>query len=231
MKSLPSFVLATARTNVYCSTRMRVSMSARPLAVVKWNTAAIGEGLLSTISQIVSMKRSLRCGKPDRMATGTIAASSARFGVSSETTPSADAIGAFANTLSCTFFHTALSAGSASCAPARPAASVTATSTASQGIIAVPPVRRAAAHGASAQYTRVRSLFPLELRIGGGDVALVERVYEQPVVAGESQNGDGLAQGSPRLDRTTNVRSEAAQVAHLRRESCRPRARPAMSGN
>ena len=49
MCSWPSLVSAMARTCVYSSMRTRVSMSAWPLSGVNWNTAEIGDGLLSMI--------------------------------------------------------------------------------------------------------------------------------------------------------------------------------------
>src|SRR5689334_12449400 len=161
------------------------------------------------------------------MATGTIAASSARFGVSSVTTPSAAAIGAFANTLSWTFCHTALAAGSASCAAAGNATNVVASKMArqpGQGIIIAPPPapRLKPAQGVSAQYTRVTSVFPLELRVGGRHVALVESVDELPVPAGNAHSRHRFAQRSLGLDRRADVGRQSAQVPCLWLERFRP---------
>jgi hypothetical protein len=52
---LPSLVSAMTRTQVYSSSRMRVSMSARPDSGVSSKLAAIGVGLRSTTSHILRM--------------------------------------------------------------------------------------------------------------------------------------------------------------------------------
>src|SRR4051794_10631993 len=121
MCSVPSLVRAMARTCVYCSTRMRVSMSARPLRRVKVNTAATGEGLLSTTSHMRSMDRASDCGKSAWIVTGTTAASCARAGISSATTPSPGAIGSTEKRSARTLSHT----GEASSGVVGPADAVT----------------------------------------------------------------------------------------------------------
>jgi hypothetical protein len=89
-------------------------MSARPLPGVNLKTAATGDGLLSMISQSFWMYRSLVCGNCARIATGTIAASSALFGVSSVTTLSPAAMGAPAKSSARSFCQTTLASGSLS---------------------------------------------------------------------------------------------------------------------
>src|SRR5437899_4715791 len=95
-------------------------MSARPLAGVKWKTAAIGDGLLSMTSQTFSTYRFCAWANSARIAIGTTAASSALLGVSSATTLSSVPIGIPANRSARTFCQIVLVSGSTFSAHAAP---------------------------------------------------------------------------------------------------------------
>src|SRR5262245_50768182 len=210
MWSVPSSSSATACTSVYASTRTRVSMAVTPASGPTATVAATGAGLRSITSVTAFTDRGSPGARLSRRVTGTMAASSARTGMSMAMTPVPSASGRPSNTSRTRSGHG--SGGSGAAAKAAPAASAPAM------------------HSIRTAVVFMRS-FPFQFGESGGGVARIILLEQVPVRLFRRRCAFRGADGGAAGDEGAHVLGQALKIAPLGRERIRPRGDRAMAGD
>src|SRR5262247_3955255 len=210
MWSVPSSSSATACTSVYESTRTRVSMAVTPASGPSAKVAATGAGLRSITSVTAFTYRGSPGARLSRRVTGTMAASSARAGMSMAMTPVPSANARPSNTSRTRSGHGL--GGSGAAARAAPAASAPAM------------------HSIRTAVVFMRS-FPFQLGERGGGVARIILLEQAPVRLFRGGGAFRRADGGAASDQAPHVLGQALKIAPLRRERIRPRGNRAMAGD